>query len=66
MAISAARELHIKNKTYQIVDVAPEDVACGKGPGHHAAEKSCHSAISLGNTLSRTRSKIDYLLDLRY
>jgi len=35
-----------KNKTYQFVDVAAEDVACGKGPGHHAAE-SCHSAISL-------------------
>ena len=39
------------------MDVAPEDVACGKGPGHHAAEKSCHSAISLDNTLSRNQEK---------
>jgi hypothetical protein len=31
----------------QFMDVAAEDVACGKGPGHHAAEKACHSAISL-------------------
>jgi hypothetical protein len=29
------------------VDVAAEDVACGKGPCHHAAEKACHLAISL-------------------
>jgi hypothetical protein len=39
MTTSAARKLHRKkNKTYQFVDVAAEDVACGKGPGHHAAK----------------------------
>jgi putative ribosome biogenesis GTPase RsgA len=44
MTASAARK---KNETSQFVDVAAEDVACGKGPCHHVAEKACHLAISL-------------------
>jgi hypothetical protein len=43
----------------QFMDVAAEDVACGKGPGHHAAEKACHSAISLEQIfIKKSRKKI--------
>lgn len=55
MRTSAARK---KKETYQFVDVTAEDVACGKGPGHHGAEKACHSAISLEqHFINKSRKK---------